>query len=199
LGAKQDELTSRGLETADRIRGKIQSTLETAVEKAAAAQRKRYTILVAIAIVGDSDQQAGPETMQKANHDLYSIIAEHRGEIAQLTDYGFVALFETPSGDKEAPLQAIAAGRELLAAAPAIQTALPHFKLRLGIHTGILATHELDGEAIETAKAVANAAPFGQLYLSHATYRLVLWQIKSEKRETIETPTEKSLQLHTLT
>lgn len=199
LGAKQDELTSRGLETADRIRGKIQSTLESAVEKTAAAQRKRYTILVATTIVSDIDQQPDTETIQQANHDLYSIIIAHNGEIAQLTDYGFIALFETPSGDKEAPLAAIAAGQELLATAAAIQTTLPHFQLRLGIHTGILTIHELDGESIETAKAVAAATPFGQLYLSHATYRLVLWQIKSEKREVIETTADKSLQLYALT
>jgi hypothetical protein len=40
------------------------------------------------------------------------------------------------------------------------------------------------------------AAPFGQVYLSHATYRLVLWQIKSEKREVVETTADKALQLY---
>jgi class 3 adenylate cyclase len=113
-----------------------------------------------------------------------------------LTDYGFVALFETPSGDKEACLQAIAAGKELVATATTIQATLTQFKLRVGIHTGILATHELDGESVATAKAIAIAAPFGQVYLSHATYRLVLWQIKSEKREVVETTADKALQLY---
>ena len=198
LGAKQDELTSRGLETADRLRGKLQSTLETAVEKTAAAQRKRYTILITSTVVSDINQQPDPPLLQQANHDLHSIIASHNGELVQLTDYGFIALFETPSGDKEAPLQAIAAGQELLETATVIQTALPPFKLRVGIHTGVLAPHELDGDSIAITRAVTDATPFGQLYLSHATYRLILWQIQTEKREVINTTADKTLQLHSV-
>ena len=198
IEAKQDALTNRGLETADRLRGKIQSTLETAVEKTVAAQRKRYTILVTTTLFSDTNQPPDPATVQQANHDLHSIIAEHNGQIVQPTEYGFIALFEASSDDKEAPLQAIAAAQELITTAAAIQTVLPHFKLRVGLHTGILATHELDGENIETAQAVAAATPFGQIYLSHAIYRLVLWQIQTEKRDTITTAPDKTLQLYAL-
>jgi class 3 adenylate cyclase len=65
----------------------------------------------------------------------------------------------------------------------------------VGIHTGIVATNEVNSDTIELAKQVTQATPMGQVALSHATYRLVMWQVQTEKQEAVQTA-DKSLQLY---
>ncbi len=163
IEAKRDEMTGRRVEMAERIRGKIQERLEKAVARAARAERKRYTILVTSYVTRDREGGTNTAVIQQVAQSLSDIIEEHSGEIVQLLDYGFVSLFETRSGDQDAPLLAIEAGLALVAETAVIQQTLPQFNLRVGLHTGIVRVNEPQSEAIDLAKSVALAADFGRV------------------------------------
>jgi serine/threonine protein kinase/class 3 adenylate cyclase len=195
LEAKHDQLKTKGVEAADRVRGRIQAKLEEAVAKTAAAHRKRYTVLVANYVSQDIEQPTATAVLQQIADTFQHIIEQNGGAITQLLDYGFVALFDTPGSDPDAPLRAIEAGLGLVGETAVIQNNLPHFNLRVGIHTGIVATNEVNSDTIELAKQVTQATPMGQVALSHATYRLVMWQVQTEKQEAVQTA-DKSLQLY---
>jgi class 3 adenylate cyclase len=195
LEAKHDQLKTKGVEAADRVRGKIQAKLEEAVAKTAAAHRKRYTVLVANYVTQAIEQPTATAVLQQIADTFQHIIEQNGGDITQLLDYGFVALFDTPGSDPDAPLRAIEAGLGLVGETAVIQNNLPQFNLRVGIHTGIVATNEVNSDTIELAKQVTQATPMGQVALSHATYRLVMWQVQTEKQEAVQTA-DKSLQLY---
>ena len=187
IEAKHDDMVSRRLAATNRVRSKIQEKLEDAVARTARAERKRYTILVTSYVTRDREQATDTAVIQQVAQSLSDIIEQHQGEIVQLLDDGFVSLFETMGGSNETTLQAIEAGLALVAETAVIQKSLPHFNLRVGLHTGIVTVNDLNSEAIDLAKEVARATSFGQVYLSHATYRLVLWEVQTEKQEALET------------
>jgi serine/threonine-protein kinase len=176
---KQDQLSARRLETTERVRKGLQTRLEQAVDLAATAQKARYAILALGAEHPFEQEQVVT---------IVDTLRQHGGKIVVEAVSNVVALYELEGSSNEADKSAVDAAKNILATVDA---------LRAGIHTGQLPTKEPVGEEMEVALAVEEAAPFGGLLLSHATYSRVRWDYEFEKQPSIRRPgSETPVQLY---
>lgn len=185
---QQDKFTARRLETTERIRKGLQTKLEQAADRTAVAQRARFAIISVVV-----DEAMGQPALAR----VVGVIKQNGGEIAEQGFTGVRALFELEGESTDVDKVAINTGLNLAHETADSGSDLYGLKMRAGIHTGILPTLELSGEAMEIARAVAEAAPAGRLQVSHAAYSRVRNEFQFDKQPSIRQPgTDSPVQIY---
>jgi class 3 adenylate cyclase/tetratricopeptide (TPR) repeat protein len=156
------------------------------------AERRLVTILFcdvkgSTAIAEELDPEDVMEIMNGAFEVLIPPIYKHEGTLAQLMGDAILAFFGAPVAHEDDPERAIRAGLDIQAGARAFAERLTRergisgFKVRVGIHTGLVVVGEIGsdlrvaytatGDAINLAARMEQNAPPGTILITKSTYR----------------------------
>jgi class 3 adenylate cyclase/tetratricopeptide (TPR) repeat protein len=157
-------------------------------------ERRMVTILFAdlasYSTLSESlDPEALLEIMRKAYPCFLEPIQNYGGTVVQVMGDGVLAYFGTPIAQEDDPERAVTAGLEIItriqkyAAQLQSEKGLDHFKVRIGINTGLVVVGDLSpekhleylalGDAVNLAARLQQLAPPDGLLISHETFRLI--------------------------
>ncbi len=191
----------QAIEAQEKLRGIVDDavldeTIRTLKEKLAALEpisqhRKQLTILFmdvagSTEIVRDLDPEENLAIMDNALRRLSEPVKVHGGQVTRYMGDGFKAIFGHPTAHENDPEMAVRAGLAILetAAQYAIELeaekGIPGFKVRLGIHTGLVVAGGISegartvmGATVNLAARLESSALPGTLLISHQTYQHV--------------------------
>jgi class 3 adenylate cyclase/tetratricopeptide (TPR) repeat protein len=157
-------------------------------------ERRQVTILFADVIGFSSlSEQMDPEDvveiMRGAYPCLMNPIHHYMGTIIQVMGDGLLAFFGAPLAAEDDPERAVRAGLEIQGCVEGYADELLRergilgFKVRVGIHTGLVVVGEMSpeqhleytalGDTVNLAARLEQNAPHGAVLISHETYRQV--------------------------
>ncbi len=184
LDAQRDSLGDTVVDTAlAPLREKL--ALIAAQGQPREAKRKLATILFAdvsgfTAMSEKLDAEEVTELLNALWTRLDAAITTHGGQIDKHTGDGVMALWGADSAREDDPERAVRAALEMQAALASFRpTQNVSLGLRVGINTGPVLLGEIGstreftamGDAVNLASRLENAAPVGQVLVSHDTYR----------------------------
>lgn len=155
-------------------------------------ERRPVTILFTD-IVGSTtmaeklDPEEWKEVVNGAHQRVSQAVTRYEGTVAQLLGDGVLAFFGAPKAHEDDPARAVRAGVEIQRAiadyARTLQGYVDDFRMRVGIHTGVVVVGAVGsaehreylavGDAVNLAARLQSAAQPGRVLISDVTARLV--------------------------